>query len=88
MTETDRLALLRQYDLDDAGFDELDEITAFASALCNTPTAVVSIVEDTRQRFIARTGIDASETPRELSFCVHAMRGEGLFTVPLSLIHI
>ncbi|MES2271974.1 MAG: PAS domain-containing protein [Pseudomonadota bacterium] len=82
MTETDRLALLRQYDLDAEGFDELDEITAFASALCHTPTAVVSIVEDTRQRFIARTGIDASETPRELSFCVHAMRGEGLFTVP------
>ncbi|MDX3909889.1 MAG: PAS domain-containing protein [Sphingobium sp.] len=81
-TETDRAALLRQYDLDAAGFEELDKITAFASALCGTATALVSIVEDDRQRFLARTGLDATETPRSVSFCAHAMMGDALFVIP------
>lgn len=81
-TTTDRAALLQHYDLDAAGFEELDEITAFASALCNTPIALVSIVEDDRQRFLARTGMDATETPRNVSFCAVAMMGEGLFVIP------
>ncbi|AUW59534.1 histidine kinase [Sphingobium sp. SCG-1] len=81
-TMTDRLALLREYDLDSVEFAELDEITAFASALCGTPTCLVSIVEDERQRFLARTGLDVSETPRDVSFCAHAMLGDQLFTIP------
>lgn len=81
-TLTDRAALLRQYDLDYAGFAELDEITAFASALCNTPTALVSIVEDERQCFVGRTGLDVTETPRSVSFCAHAMLGSELFVIP------
>ncbi|MGK2911277.1 MAG: PAS domain-containing protein [Sphingobium sp.] len=81
-TLTDREALLRQYDLDYAGFEELDEITAFASALCETQTALVSIVEDERQCFIGRTGMEARETPRSVSFCAHAMLGTELFVIP------
>ncbi|RVT44026.1 PAS domain-containing protein [Sphingobium algorifonticola] len=80
--QTDRAALLAHYDLDAAGFEALDDITRFASRLCAVPTAIVSIVEDDRQRFLARVGLEASETPRHLSFCAHAMLGEQLFTVP------
>lgn len=79
---TDRMALLAHYDLDAAGFEALDEITRFASTLCDVPTALVSIVEDDRQRFLSRVGLEASETPRHLSFCAHAMLGEALFIVP------
>ncbi|KXU31994.1 histidine kinase [Sphingobium sp. 22B] len=80
--ETDRAALLARYDLDTGGFATLDQITAFAAALCATPIALVSIVEDDRQRFLARTGLDAEETPRDMSFCAHAMQGSGIFVVP------
>ncbi|NIJ17428.1 sensor histidine kinase [Sphingobium vermicomposti] len=80
--ETDRAALLARYDLDAGGFIALDEITDFAAALCGSPIALVSIVEDERQRFLARTGLDADETPRDLSFCAHAMLDDAIFVVP------
>ncbi|NWK96938.1 histidine kinase [Sphingobium lactosutens] len=79
---TDRAALLALYDLDAGGFRTLDDITAFAAELCGAPIALVSIVEDVRQRFLARTGLDAEETPRDVSFCAHAMLGEQIFVVP------
>ena len=60
----------------------LKEITDFAAALCGTPTALVSIVEETSQTFLARTGFDASETARETSFCAHAMRRDDIMVVP------
>ena len=80
--ETDRAALLALYDLDAGGFRNLDEITEFAATLCDAPIALVSIVEDVRQRFLARTGLDAEETPRDVSFCAHAMLGSDIFVVP------
>lgn len=80
--ETDRRALLALYDLDAGGFRHLDEITAFASTLCDAPIALVSIVEEARQRFLARTGLDAEETPRDVSFCALAMLGGDIFVVP------
>lgn len=79
---TDRAALLAVYDLDAGGFRTLDEITAFAAELCGAPIALVSIVEDVRQRFLARCGLDAEETPRDVSFCAHAMLGDDIFVVP------
>lgn len=80
--ETDRAALLARYDLDAGGFATLDQITAFAAALCDAPIALVSIVEEQRQRFLARTGLDAEETPHDVSFCAHAMLGDAIFVVP------
>lgn len=79
---TDRATLLALYDLDTGGFRTLDEITAFAAQLCDAPIALVSIVEDVRQRFLARTGLDAEETPRDVSFCALAMLGDAIFVVP------
>lgn len=80
--ETDRAALIARYDLDAGGFATLDQITAFAAALCDAPIALVSIVEEERQRFLARTGLDAEESSRDLSFCAHAMLGDAIFVVP------
>lgn len=61
---------------------QLTGITDFAAALCEAPTALVSLVEERRQTFLARTGLDASETPRETSFCAHAMLGDRIMIVP------
>lgn len=79
---TDRAALLALYDLDAGGFRTLDDITSFAAQLCGAPIALVSIVEDVRQRFLARVGLDAEETPRDVSFCALAMLGDNIFVVP------
>lgn len=80
--ETDRAAVLALYDLDTGGFEALDEITDFAAALCDAPIALVSLVEADRQRFLARTGLDVTETPRNVSFCAHAMLGDEPFVIP------
>lgn len=60
----------------------LQAITDFASALCDTTTALITIVEDERQQFLVRTGFAACETPREQSFCAHAMIGREIMVVP------
>lgn len=80
--EEERLRVLRDYALDSLEDDpELAGIAAFAAKLCNTPVALVSLVEEERQRFFAAEGLEAKETPRDISFCAHAMLGEGLMEV-------
>ena len=61
---------------------EMQRIVRFAARLCQTRTSTVSIVEEQRQRFIAREGIDISETPRPVSFCGHAMMSGEVMVVP------
>lgn len=61
---------------------DLSAIAAFAARLCDTPIALVSLVEEERQRFLARNGIDAAETPRSTSFCAHAMLEPAPLVVP------
>jgi len=78
-----RTADLQSYELQQLlNNDALTRITNFASQLCEAPIALLSIVEDNRQWFAARTGLDVAETPRESSFCAHAMRGNDIMVVP------
>lgn len=75
--------IMQSFDLPSLDNNEtLQAITEFASALCQTPTAMVSFVETERQWFPARTGLDARETPRSQSFCAHAMLGKDILVVP------
>jgi PAS domain S-box-containing protein len=85
--EAERLRVLRAYSLDSLQDDpELAQIAAFAAKLCDAPVALVSLVEEERQRFLAREGIDATETPRDISFCTHAMLRDGMMEVPDALL--
>ena len=81
--EEARLSALRRYGVLDtpaeAAFDELAEL---ASQICETPIALVSLVDAERQWFKARVGLDATETHRDLAFCSHAILEEGVFEVP------
>lgn len=61
---------------------ELTAITEFAATLCEVPTALVSLVEEDRQLFIARRGLDACQTGRSESFCQHAMLLDHVLEVP------
>ncbi|WBY17231.1 PAS domain-containing protein [Erythrobacteraceae bacterium WH01K] len=62
--------------------DELQRIVRFAAKLCDAPTSTVSIVEERRQWFLARDGIEERETDRSVSFCGHAMLGDTIMVVP------
>ncbi len=59
----------------------LTALTDFAAALCEAPSAFVSLVTDDCQYFIARTGTEDRQSPLERGFCVHAMGGTKLLVV-------
>ena len=81
-----RAAAIAEHDIERLRDDAtLTRITDFAAALCETPVALVSIVEETRQTFLSRTGLVATETPRDQSFCAHAMLEDEIMVVPDAL---
>ncbi|TIX49282.1 PAS domain S-box protein [Alteraurantiacibacter aquimixticola] len=78
-----RLRVLREFEAEALEDDpELQAIVNFAAQLCNAPVSVVSLVEGERQFFIARTGLEERETPREISFCTHALGQADMLEVP------
>ena len=82
-TEEERLAVLHAYGILDTPAERtFDDIAALAAEICNAPIALVSLVDDDRQWFKARVGLDASQTSREVSFCAHAMREPDTMVVP------
>jgi len=83
LDETTRASVIASYDVAAAReLGELDDLVQFASELCAAPIALVSLVEEEYQRFLARVGLDAEETPRSQSFCAHAMYGAEVMVVP------
>lgn len=83
VNESARLALLRELLLLDTPPEErLDKIVAFAASEFDVPACLISLVDNDRQWFKARIGIDACETPRDISFCGHALHSAQLLMVP------
>ncbi|HZF74789.1 MAG TPA: sensor domain-containing diguanylate cyclase [Acetobacteraceae bacterium] len=76
--EKARLAALQSYGVLDVPPEKnLDGLVALAARLLGTPMAAVSLVDETRQCLVARFGVDVEETPREQSFCAHAILDPG-----------
>ena len=72
--ESERLAELAALNLLDTPAEEaFDGLARLAAFVCGTPIALVSLVDAERQWFKARVGLKAAETPRDISFCGHAI---------------
>ena len=81
--EVARLETLRSLDVLDTPQEErFDRLTRMAKRLFNVPIALVSLVDENRQWFKSCVGLPGSETPRDISFCGHAILGEGVFIIP------
>ena len=80
--EPGRLAALRRYAiLDTEAEAAYDDVTHLAAHLCATPMALVSLVDESRQWFKSKLGIELGETPRDIAFCSWAIKGDELFEV-------
>jgi len=72
--ELERRQLLASLDLLDTDDEEVfDRVTRLVSRLLKVPVALFSLVDEERQWFKSRVGLDVRETPREQAFCAYAI---------------
>lgn len=84
--EHQRLTALRSLDLLDTPPEEaFDSLTDLAATLLRTRMAAVSLIDADRQWFKSNINIPAAETPRDVAFCDHAIRGPDVFFIPDAL---
>jgi GAF domain-containing protein len=75
--EMERLNALRRYQILDTRSEvAFDDFTQLASTICETPIALVTLVDADRQWFKSRVGLDTLETPREHAFCSYTIMGD------------
>lgn len=80
--EAERLAKLRGYKVLDTDAEaEFDALVTKAAAICETPIALISLVDEHRQWFKAAVGLGAKETPRSMAFCSHAILQKDILEV-------
>ena len=78
-----RLAILRSYGLLDSPSEiSFDALTRMASRLFDMPIVLIGLMDEERQWFKSRVGIDACEVARETSFCRHVVEESASLIVP------
>jgi len=83
VNEPERVHTLRALNiLDTAPEERFDRLTRLARRLFDVPIALVSLVDTNRQWFKSCQGLGAAETPRDISFCGHAILGDQVLMIP------
>jgi GAF domain-containing protein len=84
--EAARVAALDRYAILDSEPEEaFDDLVTLAAHICQTPIAMLSLVDDHRQWFKSKVGVQVRETPKDISICAHAIQQKDLFIVPDTL---
>src|SRR5580700_4827180 len=72
--EEARLAALHRLNVLDTPAEQVyDDIVQLASQICGVPVAAMSFVDRDRQWFKSKKGMEADQTPRDISFCTHTV---------------
>jgi len=82
--EPQRMQTLREYSILDTQPEPVyDDIAHVCAGVCDTPIALIALIDGTRNWFKARIGVDEelTESPRDISFCGHAIIGNDIFEV-------
>ncbi len=80
--EPARLNELHRYNILDTPPEEaFDHITSLATRICETPIAMINLIDSDRQWFKSKIGIEISEMARDVCFCPHAILKPGPFII-------
>lgn len=80
--EVDRIKNLCEHMVLDTPSDQrYDDITKLAQMICVTPVTLVSLVDTNRQWFKSKQGLEATETPRDIAFCAHAILADNALVI-------
>lgn len=81
--EAERLEAVASFQRLTAGPErEVDRITTLSARLFDVPVALVTVLDEHREWFKSRVGLNYTELPREQSFCTHTIGQDGLMVVP------
>ena len=84
--EAARLEALHRYGiLDTVPEQDFDDLSRLAALVCNVPVATVTFVDENRQWFKSRLGMEESETPRDVAFCAHTILRREVLVIPDAL---
>ena len=75
---------LREYGILDTPPEAVyDDIAHVCAGVCDTPIALITLIDGTRNWFKARVGVgeELTESPRDISFCGHAILRQEIFEV-------
>ncbi len=77
-----RLVTVRNYR--DATFQNstLNNIVSLAAEICQSPVAIISLIDDTKEYFIARKGIEMEGRQHSATFCIRSLLQENVLTIP------
>jgi len=83
LDEPQRLVALKRYDLLDSPPEQaFDRITRLAAGVLGMPISLITLVDETRQWFKSRHGLDAPWTRREVAFCAYTILDTEPLVVP------
>ncbi|MDR6195256.1 GAF domain-containing sensor histidine kinase [Siphonobacter sp. SORGH_AS_0500] len=75
LSEQSRLKDLNEYQILDTPPEiAYDAITRLASAICDTPISLVTLIDQNRQWLKSKIGVDIDEIPREIAFCNYTIQ--------------
>jgi PAS domain S-box-containing protein len=84
--ESQRLEILNQYQILDTPAEEVfDELAQLAANLCETPIALISLVDAEREWFKSKIGVTISEIPRSISFASYTILQSQILIIPDTL---
>lgn len=80
--EQSRIETLLDYEILDTDAEQVfDDLTELAAELLKTPIALMSFIDEKRQWFKSRFGLDITQTPRQFAFCAHTILEEEVFVI-------
>ncbi|MGZ3304431.1 MAG: GAF domain-containing protein [Asticcacaulis sp.] len=81
--EPQRLKALAELNILDTPPEQIfNQLTRLGARVLNMPICFISFIDEDRQWFKARVGLDEESTSRDIAFCDHTIRGRSVMVVP------